>query len=549
MGGFSPFAKRDDGQALVVVALAAVVLMAALALALDSGYGLTQRRVMQGAADAGALGAARLLASNVVMTDQGPVFTIYEKQAYCAARSFVDSNRAFRPSGTETTHVEWSASGASGSFVSVSTSSDCSDSGATASGPFVNPAARFILVRADVQYSALVGRATGQGSMEAAATAVARITGAPPPMNGPSWPMIRHFHAADFTASCGSPCNPTTIDPVVFWDSNDPNIVYNSFMGLIDLSRFSPNEHRNAGQPSCVGVTSAGGSAACVPQLITSWDQSGQPPAGKPALFGGSACSQTNGNAIQPPAPNGTWYSSGNENTQSYEKDCSILNWFAYLFRGTVAIDSSWTGVTWNGSTEWREAPSALSATRSSCTQASGLGLPAPSCAAGSSHLGDWVEAAQTGNVGNNISTPLGWYIDTYGRVDPVYSTMPVTRGRGAPLYGKYVVVLVYLWDCAETYTAGNPAGNRWALTRPKTGSDCSTMQNGNDVNSHDNIDRVHLFSVAPFTFYRGLVDSNGIKGFWGGLVADPGVCASNPSAPGCGLNQFSNGAFLVPPP
>jgi hypothetical protein len=74
-------------------------------------------------------------------------------------------------------------------------------------------------------------------------------------------------------------------------------------------------------------------------------------------------------------------------------------------------------------------------------------------------------------------------------------------------------------------------------------------MQNGNDINSQDNIDRVHLFSVAPFTFYRGLVDSNSINGFWGGLISDPGNCATNPSAPGCALNEFSNGIFLVPPP
>jgi hypothetical protein len=57
----------------------------------------------------------------------------------------------------------------------------------------------------------------------------------------------------------------------------------------------------------------------------------------------------------------------------------------------------------------------------------------------------------------------------------------------------------------------------------------------------------VHLLTVAPFTFYRGLVDSNSIKGFWGGLVVDPTVCQRDPSAPGCGtLGLFANGVFLV---
>jgi Flp pilus assembly protein TadG len=544
------FGRHEEGQVLIVVALAAVVLIAALALALDSGYGLTQRRVMQNAADAGALAAARLLASNVVTTDQGSIFTVYERQAYCAALAFVTDNRVFRPyDPTETLTAQWSASGDAGTFVALTAASDCGDPATVASGPFVDASARFVLVRADVRYRGFFSQAVGQPAMTAAATAVARITGAAVPSSGPSWPMVRHFNVADFTTSCGNPCNPTTVNPVVFWDSNDPNIVYNSFMGLIDLSRFSPNEHRNAGQPACNGVVTPGGSASCVPQLITAWDQSGAAPTGKPALFGGSACGQSSGNAVQPPAATGVWYTNGNESSQNYDKDCSIQNWFGYLFHGQVTLDSSWSAVAFNGGSEWREQPSALSATRSSCAQAGSIGLPAPSCAAGSSQLGDWVEAAHTGNVGNNIATPLQWYIDTYGRVDPVYSSMPVSNGNGAPLYGKYVVILVYLWDCAETYSPGNAAGDRWSLTRPRRGSDCSSMQNGNDMDSHDNIDRVHLFSVAPFTFYRGLVDSNGIKGFWGGLVSDPGNCATNPSAPGCALNEFANGIFLVPPP
>ena len=545
------FARQDDGQALIVIALAAVVLMSALALALDAGYGITQRRVMQTASDAGALAAARMLASNVVQTTQGSIYSVYERQVYCAAEGFADSNRAFRPtaSAVESISVQWSATGTAGTFTAMSASSDCSNAAATASGPFVDPSTRFVLVRAEVQYRGFVSQAAGQAAITAGATSVARITGAPLPTNVPSWPMVRHFNAADFTENCGSPCNPTTVAPVTFWDSNEPNIVYNNFMGLVDLSRFSPNEHRRAGQPSCVGVNAAGGSAACVPQLMTAWDQSGAASVGKPALFGGNACSQASGNAVQPPAPSGVWYTNGNENSQGYEKDCSILNWIAYLFRGQLTLDSNWSGIAFNGTSEWREAPSTLSASRATCTQAASVGLPAPSCAGGGAQVGDWVEAAQTGNVGNNIATPLQWFIDTYGRVDPVYSSMPVSNGNGAPLYGKYVVIVVYLWDCAETYSSGNAAGTRWALTRPKNGSDCSNIANGNDINSHDSVDRVHLFSVAPFTFYRGLVDSNSIKGFWGGLVSDPSDCLNNPTAPGCTVNAFSNGVFLVPPP
>src|SRR5262249_46451908 len=156
--------------------------------------------------------------------------------------------------------VEWSATGAAGTFTAMSASSDCTSTAATAAGPFANPAARFVLVRAQVQYRGFVSQAAGQGPITAAATSVARLTGSPLPTNAPSWPLVRHFTAGDFTQSCGNPCNPTTVTPVTFWDSNEPNIVYNNFMGLVDLSRFSPNEHRNAGQPSCVGVNGSGGS-------------------------------------------------------------------------------------------------------------------------------------------------------------------------------------------------------------------------------------------------------------------------------------------------
>ena len=50
--GMRGFGKDQSGQALIVVGLAMVVLLCGLALGLDWGYGLTQRRVAQNAADA-----------------------------------------------------------------------------------------------------------------------------------------------------------------------------------------------------------------------------------------------------------------------------------------------------------------------------------------------------------------------------------------------------------------------------------------------------------------------------------------------------------------
>src|SRR5512135_2747214 len=58
-------ARDDAGQAMIFVAIAAVVLLGALALAVDWGYGLAQRRVMQTSSDAAALAVGRLLATSV----------------------------------------------------------------------------------------------------------------------------------------------------------------------------------------------------------------------------------------------------------------------------------------------------------------------------------------------------------------------------------------------------------------------------------------------------------------------------------------------------
>jgi hypothetical protein len=159
------------------------------------------------------------------------------------------------------------------------------------------------------------------------------------------------------------------------------------------------------------------------------------------------------------------------------------------------------------------------------------------------------VDVGYTGDLGNGIESALSSYIHTNGRVHPVYSSMQCRSCSGRPLFGKYVVVLVYLWDCAETYRGADPAGTQWSLTRPRSGSDCSALHENNDIDSHDTLGRVHLFSAAPFTFYEGLVENHEIKGFWGGLIADPGTCAINPTAPGCSVNAFSNGAFLAAGP
>src|SRR2546421_5005511 len=94
------FHADQRGQTLVVVALAVTVLLGAVALGIDAGYGLTQRRVMQNAADGGTLAAAKLLATTVLAVP-GPgnttsyVFGVNQQLVYCRALETAQANQSF----------------------------------------------------------------------------------------------------------------------------------------------------------------------------------------------------------------------------------------------------------------------------------------------------------------------------------------------------------------------------------------------------------------------------------------------------------------------
>ena len=549
---------RDErGQATVVIALALVVLLLAVALGTDWGYSLTQRRIMQNASDSAALAGAKVLAASVIGKKSGnatvPVYSAFEETVFCRAQAIMLENNSFRPSGVTPAILVQVSSDVTQADPYVSPygktltapAGGCPSVGAPTTGTLVDPSIRYVRAAATIQFRTFFGGLSGQSQVTASASAVARIVGTPVPTDGKTWPMLRHYNPADFQTICSpSPCTPANAEPITFWDSNDPDMVYNSFMGLLDLARYSPNSLRNAPNGTVCGTSP---DLNCVPQLLEHWDNSGDrwSGTGSPNRFGGSACS--------PPAPTGKWYTDGNENAQSYDKDCSIPNWFYALFQGKLSLTADHSAIVWNGSSEFRERPNdgnPLPITRGSCSSPP-PGLAMPSCQTGGGGLGDWIEAAQTGNVGNNISTPLQAYIDDFGvgcDASDVFCNIPVGSGAGAPVYGKHVVILIYLWDCAETFHPADTPGQQWSLSRPKHGSDCSSMAQGNDLDPQDSIDRVHLLTVAPFTFYRGLVDSNSIKGFWGGLIADPSACESSPPPPGCSsLGIFANGVFLVP--
>ena len=161
-------------------------------------------------------------------------------------------------------------------------------------------------------------------------------------------------------------------------------------------------------------------------------------------------------------------------------------------------------------------------------------------------NVGDWVEIAHSGNLGNGIADPLRRYIHEKQQQDEWFSR-PTPTGNGT--YGYYAIITIYLWDCAETYDGSQPAGQQWSLTLPKLPkTDCSDIHDNNDLRIGHSPDRVHLFTAVPFTFYEGLVDGSQISGFWGGKIGDSTSCQAVPAPASCALNAVSNGVYLVAP-
>ncbi|MDP9266365.1 MAG: hypothetical protein M3O91_09660, partial [Chloroflexota bacterium] len=339
-----------------------------------------------------------------------------------------------------------------------------------------------------------------------------RLTGTPVPQTGPTWPMVRHYDPNDFTKTpCGNPCDPATIAPTTFWSSSDNGAVYGNFKAAVDLSRYSTYYPYSTGSPLNVG------------QLITQWDQS--PPRPDRAAGGCPA----------------TWNATGDQDPTNHDKTCDVPNWFYYTFGGTLSLDKNWVTSPQPG-----QSPVAALGTRSVCPAPSYLN--APSCAAGADKLGDRLEATG-GDIGSNYGSELRARIDDFGKVN-AFSSRPYPKTNkpcvnpGLPsednCMGKALTVLIYMWDCAEDYNGGvwTPIANNSAPT------DCSQLGNsGNKImgtSKTGDVHRVHLFTLASFTFYRALVNTSSIQGYWGGAEGDVAGC------PTCVLNPLSNGAYLV---
>lgn len=494
---------RDDAaQSMILVALAVVVLLGALALAVDWGYALTQRRVMQTSSDAAALGVGRYLATSVIEVEGSPAFTVTQESAWCVADRLVRANDAFRPTGaspeltlqfgTDSDPIVWTDATA--------------PVGCPADGLLPVPAnTMYVRAHVEMTYRSLVAGVIGFPTTTAAASARAKLSGTAVPTSGPVWPMVRQYDKADFDMACPpQTCDPTEMDPITFWSPQEDSVVFGNFKGLVDFSRDSTRFD------------------APVRQIFGQWDMTGSRWATPNAT---PAKADWSGNC------GGLWDTVGGEDPQQQNKQCSLPNWFYHTFQGALSLTRNWIAATPAG----QEAPSTLTA-REVCDP-SQRPDPAPSC--DDVTVGDWVETVPGGVEGTNISDNMRALIRTSGFTG-AFSDRSIENGpnRGEP-YGKALIVLVYLWDCAEAFDQSAPLGAQWSLVLPEHGErlDCSAVPR---TGSAPTPDRVHLFTAAPFTFYEGLVTSQAIQGYWGGAFGDSRDCQA------CPLNPLANTAFLV---
>ncbi|HYU82294.1 MAG TPA: pilus assembly protein TadG-related protein, partial [Candidatus Polarisedimenticolia bacterium] len=328
------WAGQEEGQALVVVGMAMLLLVTALALGIDWGYGYVARRTAQNAADAASLAAGRALATNFV---PGEPFTVTQQDVWAAACRASSTNTMSGSSALHSSLGVWFSSDPATPFSEdplsswygiTAPSGDCAQ--VPPGGDDVLGNAVYVRVRVATGYRSLFGATTGQ-QIEVAANARVRLTGAGS-TSGPvavplgpvgdatvgapgiglsgsttapnvaMWPLVMHYQPQDWTS-------PGSELVLIDWDSRSPQAQQ-------DLSLFASFAHYSPHES--VDVADAH-------QMISESDYTGHPV----PHHGHSATS------LLPSAPGACggapWDSFGSASL-SRAVSCDIPNWFYYGF-------------------------------------------------------------------------------------------------------------------------------------------------------------------------------------------------------------------------
>jgi hypothetical protein len=237
---------------MVMTAALVSVFFGMLALSVDIGFGLAQRRASQNAADAAAFAAAKFLAGQVSVDASGNVVFIESNDGllWNAASPFFTANRIGGPL-TPTFRTALQYLDCSSPRVSLGYSSGSDSTLITALGggtklastAQVPGATCAIRTTSQVQFGSFFGRATGKSTLTANAQATARIAPTPIPSGYGTWPITRWLNGG--AANCPYDVN----NPCIFWGNNGVpgNTSLGNYKEALDMSRYMPSDYSSGG--------------------------------------------------------------------------------------------------------------------------------------------------------------------------------------------------------------------------------------------------------------------------------------------------------------
>jgi Flp pilus assembly protein TadG len=475
------------GQSLVVVALCALVLIALVALAIDGGSALYQRRNMQNGADAASLAVVDMMQQNMAVTCNPspchPTYLLTNQMVLDRVDQLVTANRGGTiGTATYTTLTEYHIMAGA-----PSNGNTYQPASAYPAGGLVPGYTDGVRVTARINNPTTFARAINISTIPVSAAAAARLYPTCPVTEGigDSLPMVRFRPATeDHLRTYGNdPCYPFS-----FWDSSGD---FNQLKNLASFNVYSLHQQ---------GAV----------QTISGFDMRNGPSGGL-ANFGSSTgcpsdCADMRGSTQQ----------GSNRAVQDVE------NWIFYKWLGQISLTSTWPA----SSGTWGPA---------NRTNNGGQG--------GTPRPGDWIETYTSGNWGNGVSDAL-YSSALLGTSYPYFSPNP-PNGLG---WGPALDRTIFLWgpESLPVNSSTTDYAQEWqsSVTIPNppcsigpclyTGWEDLRLRNrpgnqGYDVDStfHNgavSVDRVRLTRAIKVRFYANLQGNRSNQ-----TIAPPGCSLPSP--------------------
>jgi Flp pilus assembly protein TadG len=478
------------GQSVVVVALCAVVLIALVALAIDGGSALFQRRNMQNGADAAVLGVIDLMQQNTAVTCNPapchPAYLVTNQGVLDRVDQLVTANR--------------------GGTVGTATYSTLTEyhimAGAPNNANTYQPASAYpgngllpdytdgVRVTAQIGNPTTFARAININTIPVSAAAAARLYPSCPVTEavGDSLPMVRFRpEAEDFMRTNGSndPCH-----LFEFWDSQGD-------FGLKNLASFNVYSLHQQGAT----------------QTLSGFDMRNGPSGGLVNFGSGGTC------------PTDCADMRGSTQPGSNLAVQDVENWIFYKWLGQISLTS----------------------TRPASTGTRGPADRTNGAQGSTARPGDWIETYTSGNWGNGVSDPL-YASALLGTSVPYFSPDP-PNGLG---WGPGLDRTVFLWgpesipvggstrDYAQEWESRVTIPNQYCHVGPcvytgwedlllkhtqgnNGGYDVTSLGIGPGGGGSVSVDRVRLTRAIKVRFYANL------QGNHGSAIAPPGCSLPSP--------------------